>query len=157
MTPEPEGPTQMSGEVGEGVIVESSNDVRSEVDRFLREFGQMGPIGADEKLFLLRDDGALMGCVRRVEESGAFVLRSLLVHPDHRGKGLGERLVRALLSASARPVYCLAYDHVTPWYKSMGFRLVDNADVPPRLAMRKRSLKLQGVSVACLLHNRSRD
>ena len=143
----------MSGGVIEGVIIESSADVRTEVDQFLREFGQMGPIGADEKIFALRDDGALIGCVRRVEESGVFVLRSLLVHPDHRGKGLGERLVRALLSASANPVYCLAYDHLTDWYNSMGFRVVDNAAMPPRLAMRKNSLTLQGVSVACLVHH----
>lgn len=156
MTREFEGPSQMSGEVSREVTVESSGDVRPEVDRFLREFGQMGPVGPDEQLFVLRDDGALIGCVRRVEEAAVFVLRSLLVHPDHRGKGMGERLVRALLSASARPVFCLAYDRLTPWYTSMGFRLVDDSDMPPRLALRKNSLSLQGVSVACLVCHPSR-
>jgi N-acetylglutamate synthase-like GNAT family acetyltransferase len=145
----------MSSGVSEGVIAESSADVRTEVDRFLREFGQMGPIGSDEKIFVLRDEGALIGCVRRVEESGAFVLRSLLIHPRHRGNGLGERLVRALVSASARPVYCLAYDRLTGWYSTMGFRLVGDADMPRRLAMRKNSLRLQGVSVVCLVYHPS--
>lgn len=41
-------------------------------------------------------DDAVVGCVRGLVEGGVCTVRGLVVDPDHQGRGLGSRLLRAL-------------------------------------------------------------
>jgi N-acetylglutamate synthase-like GNAT family acetyltransferase len=149
----------------------SAAEARPDVDPFLRRYGRMGPLQPGDRVLLMRDAGTdggsisddgtapVIGCVRLAPDGNAFVLRSLLVHPGHRGRGLGARLVRALLESPEVPpeaaVFCLSYGELVRWYGTLGFELAAARDVPARLAQRQRSLRLQGTPTVCLVHRPS--
>lgn len=137
--------------------------VRDEIDPFLRRHGRMGPLQADDRVLFVRAartgtpsaaEAPVIACVRLDGGDGSFVLRSLLVHPHWRGRGLGARLVRALLAhADLNPgarVYCLAYPDLVDWYGRLGFGPAD--PVPEPLLLRQYSLRLQGAPTRCLVH-----
>lgn len=124
-----------------------ASDVAREVNPFLRGFGRMGPVHSSDSVFVVRDDQTLIGCVRLAREHGVCVLRSLLVHPQHQGRGHGAALVRALLAQHewhrGQPIYCLAYPELLAWYEQQGFEVVADADLPAHLRLRQLSLRLQ--------------
>ncbi|MBD3626139.1 MAG: GNAT family N-acetyltransferase, partial [Rhodobacteraceae bacterium] len=53
---------------------------------------------------LLRHEGAPVGMGRIIGDGGCFFqVTDIAVHPDHRGKGLGKRIMAALMDHSRAP------------------------------------------------------
>jgi len=77
---------------------------------------------------------AAMGRLKRFTDSLAEV-RSLVVHPDHRGTELGRAVVRALLvEARRRGVgYCFALSDRVAFFEHLGFRVIDKAVLPVKI------------------------
>ncbi|MFC5380973.1 GNAT family N-acetyltransferase [Aquipuribacter nitratireducens] len=87
----------------------------------------------------VRPDGTL-AAVAALERHGAgettaFLLRSVVVEPAHRGTGLGRRLVAATLAHvdPTAPVALLT-ETAAPWFDRLGFARVARGDLPPSLA-----------------------
>lgn len=82
-----------------------------------------------------------MGRLKRFTDSLAEV-RSLVVHPDHRGNELGRQVVRALLDTARRRGvrYCFALTDRVDLFEHLGFREIDKAVLP---------LKIWGDCLAC--------
>ncbi len=87
-------------------------------------------------------DGITLGYAG-IETCGgdAVLLRSMVILPEHRGKKLGRSLTVEMLNAidPASAVF-LATTSAAPFFKSLGFVVIERADVPPAvLATRQLS------------------
>jgi amino-acid N-acetyltransferase len=64
------------------------------------------------------------------------LIRSVAVHPDHRGKGLGRRIVREMLdrlsSRGLREFYVVA-PGAEAWFRKRGFKPCDRDEVHPQI------------------------
>jgi N-acetylglutamate synthase-like GNAT family acetyltransferase len=80
-----------------------------------------------------RDDGRIVGCAAIEQYGSAALLRSVCVAPDHRGIGLGQRLVeRAEAVAAALEVaeLFLLTETAADWFARLGY-VPDSRDSAP--------------------------
>jgi N-acetylglutamate synthase-like GNAT family acetyltransferase len=62
----------------------------------------------------------------------------MYVAPTHRGRGLAERIVRALVTDAPEPVlFCLPFAHLSELYQRSGFRPVDPSGPVPEAVAQK--------------------
>ena len=83
-----------------------------------------------------RDGDRLVGCGGAEAYQFAALIRSIAVAEDHRGSGLGRRLVRELLdrlsSRGLREFYLLTTT-AEDYFKRRGFKVIDRDEVHPQL------------------------
>ena len=83
--------------------------------------------------WVAEEDGRIVGHVALEPADGAVLVRSLVVAPPHRGRGLGERLMQAAEAAAGeRPRY-LKTDAVGPWMMARGYRLARPDEIPEEI------------------------
>lgn len=90
-----------------------------------------------DRTFGASEDGALIGLARIQRwTSEAWEIGGFWVRPDRRGRGLARALVAHVLAAlpadrGHTSVWCIPFEHLTPFYASLGMQLVtDLSDVP---------------------------
>lgn len=78
----------------------------------------------------------LIGCGGAEAFPFVALIRSVVVHPDHRGHGLGRRLVRQMLdrfsSRGLREFY-LVTGNADAWFRKRGFKPCDRDEVHPQI------------------------
>jgi len=80
--------------------------------------------------WVAEEAGRIVGHVALEAGGEAVLVRSLVVAPSHRGRGLGEGLMQAAeAAAGARPRY-LKTDTVGPWMLARGYRLAKADEIP---------------------------
>jgi amino-acid N-acetyltransferase len=81
------------------------------------------------------DRNRLLGTASLEHHGGAYLLRSVAVRDQARGRGIGAQLVRAALAAvdPAQPVALLT-ETAAGWFPRFGFHPVDRAALDPALA-----------------------
>ncbi len=71
-------------------------------------------------------DGKFIGCGAAIIHNDAAWLAHIIVHPDHRNKGLGNLITKNLLeiveTKNCRSIHLLATDLGYPVYKKLGFK-----------------------------------
>lgn len=77
-----------------------------------------------------------VGVVRLVREHNVNVLRGMQVHPDYQKKGIGSQLLLALEKEIPDTCYCLAHEWLENFYGKIGFKRIDDADLPAFLQQR---------------------
>jgi len=89
-----------------------------------------------EELLVARAGERVVGAVGLEVFDDAGLLRSLAVAPDHRGRGLGSRLGRAVIGRAAelglRRLFLLT--HEAPFFARLGFEECERSTVPASLA-----------------------
>lgn len=71
---------------------------------------------------LLEDDGALVGCLRLLDDGDAARIGRVVVAPSARGRGLARLLMDAALALTGdRPVRLDAQVGLADWYAGFGF------------------------------------
>ncbi len=95
----------------------------------------------------------VLGAVGLEYEGSAGLLRSLVVAPDERGRGIGTRLytemVKCARLAGVRDLYLLTAA-AEPFFARHGFRRQERADVPTPIAATKQFASLCPDSVICM-------
>ena len=101
-----------------------------------------------------RHGGSVVGAVGFEPHGRAALLRSLVVSPEWRGGGLGDRLVRHLAAAAVRSgvddFYLLTTTAET-FFQARGFSLVARAQVPAAIAATPEFRSLCPASAVCLV------
>ena len=70
----------------------------------------------------VEDDGAPVGCLRILEDSGSARIGRVVVARTHRGRGLAAELMWTTLElVGERPCVLDAQSHLTHWYARFGF------------------------------------
>jgi len=113
-----------------------------ELDWVNTRYAQIGfaPSRANEVILIAEVDGEPAGLGRLVPLSDtSSELGGIFVFPKQRGRGIATRIVRALVAHAQayETVYCIPFRHLTPFYKSFGFR--DLADPAPEAVALKRA------------------
>lgn len=94
------------------------------VDRFYRAQGYKVKSGANERVYVIANEGGgFIAAARLVpQSSGHYWLRNLLVAPEWRGQGVATRLMCKLLpDLVPLGCYCFALPHLTDFYADLGF------------------------------------
>jgi amino-acid N-acetyltransferase len=87
------------------------------------------------RTWVAADGGQLLGTASLERHGDAYLLRSVAVRAEQRGRGVGAELVRAALAAAGprRPVALLT-ETAAGWFPRFGFRPVERAALDPALA-----------------------
>ena len=100
---------------------------------------QLPTAGIDDhwKTFIVARDGdTVVACGGSEAHEFAALLRSIAVHPDYRGLGLGRKIVRQLLdrlaSRGVREFYLLTTT-AQEYFRKRGFKVIDRDEVHPQL------------------------
>ncbi len=103
---------------------------------------RLNPIGLDWRRFVvLEAEGEVVGCVQvKPHRDGSRELASLVVAPGWRGRGLGRRLVEAVLERHPPPLYLTCRSGLMPFYERFGFREVGETEPQPPYFRRVRRL-----------------
>lgn len=112
-------------------------------------WGYDGGVRPVDVVYLAAAGDELVAVVRRTREHGHTMLRGMQVAPEWRGRGVGSRLLRALVG-DLRPgeeCYCIPYAHLTGFYGAAGFRESGEADTPAFLRERLAGYLASGLSV----------
>lgn len=98
------------------------------------------PFGLRWEHFLVAEEqGAIVG-VGQVwtHRDGNRELASIAVLPSHQGRGIGDRVVRALLARESGTVHLMCALWMQGLYERYGFRPIATKDAPPALRWKVR-------------------
>ena len=101
--------------------------------RALVRGARLNPADLDWRRFTVVEDGGVVVGVGqvRVHGDGSREIASLVVAPEHRGRGVAVELVDALVASSPGPLYVLLDRAALPsWARRWGFRPVRPAALP---------------------------
>ena len=83
--------------------------------------------------FLVVKEGAVVVGAGGIEVRGSDgLVRSIVVHPAYRGKGVGQMLVKSLVSGTKRDLYLLT-ETAEQFFVRFGFELVSREEAPAKL------------------------
>ncbi|HEX6292302.1 MAG TPA: GNAT family N-acetyltransferase [Herpetosiphonaceae bacterium] len=109
-------------------------------------------INPDERCVIAEHDRAVVGAVRLCREEGHVVLRTMQIHEAYQRRGLGARMLRALEPLiEAEPCYCLPYEHLPGFYRTIGFQIIDLEAAPPHLQARYTLGSAQGLRMLLMM------
>ena len=122
-----------------------------ELDRVRQTYeawGYGGGVQPEDVVYLAEAEGELAGIVRRTREHEVTMLRGMQVAAAWRGRGVGRRLLRALVADLAgEECFCVPYTHLTGFYGSEGFVEIGDEYAPPFLRPRIAGYRTRGLSV----------
>ncbi|HYR11848.1 MAG TPA: GNAT family N-acetyltransferase, partial [Longimicrobium sp.] len=85
-------------------------------------WGYGGGVQPEDVVYLAEAGGELAGVVRRTHEHEVTMLRGMQVAPEWRGRGVGRRLLNALVAdLGDEECFCVPYTHLTGFYGAAGF------------------------------------
>lgn len=107
------------------------------VNKFYRSQKHKGSASGDEQVFVAWDtsetENTLIGAVRLVPYEDYFWLRSLYIHEDLRGHGLGHELLRTVQNQITLPIHCFPYGHLNSFYSKAGYVDTPKPELPQSL------------------------
>jgi len=94
------------------------------VNRFYKQCRYSAKANRSDEVYVLRLQGQIVAALRLSSKPEQHLfLRSMCVHPEHRRKGLGAALLKALGPVlAAQPVYCFPFSHLEVFYENAGFK-----------------------------------
>lgn len=122
------------------------------INLFYAARGYATSVDADTGVFIAEDDGVIIGVVRLCREEGHTILRTMHVHADHRGRGIGRRLLEAFQEAVRdTDCYCIPYAHLVDFYGAIGFRQIAPEQAPPHLRERMQEYRGRGLDAIIMM------
>ena len=98
----------------------------------------------------------MIGAIGVEAHGDVGLLRSLVVHPSHRGQGIGKRLTDELESFAKRKGIKTLYLLTTTagdFFANLGYRVIQRARVPALIAETEEFKTICPVSAVCLFKN----
>ncbi len=101
-------------------------------------------------------DGSVIGAIGVEPYQDAGLLRSLVVHPSHREKGLGKQLVCELESfAQGKGIKTIFLLTITAagFFRKLGYEVIQRTHVPESISKTEEFKNICPVSAVCLSKN----
>ena len=98
----------------------------------------------------------MIGAIGVEAHGDVGLLRSLVVHPSHRGQGAGKRLTDEIESFAKRKGIKTLYLLTTTaadFFTHLGYRVIQRAQVPASIAGTEEFKTICPVSAVCLFKN----
>lgn len=101
--------------------------------------GRINPSGLDWQRFVVAvyESGEIIGCGQiKPHSDGCRELASIAVAPTWRGKGVARAIIEHLLAQSDEQMphshlYLMCRSGLRPFYEKFGFRVIQEAEMPP--------------------------
>lgn len=95
------------------------------------------PVARETDLFFVAfKNSEIVGSVRFCEEENTPMLRSMVIHADHRRNRIGQCLLQTfekyLNDNKIKNTFCLPYGHLGEFYGSIGFKIVADENTAPQ-------------------------
>jgi GNAT superfamily N-acetyltransferase len=116
-------------------------------------WGYDGGVRPADTVFLAEssDGGELLGVVRLTLEEGTRMLRGMQVAPAAQRRGIGTRLLHALVERLGdEPCYCVPYAHLVAFYGQAGFAEYPLGRAPAFLVERIGTYRCEGLAVTLM-------
>ncbi len=126
-------------------------EVLTEANSFYENVGYSGHVKDTEIVFVARKKNGIVGLARLCKERGILVLRGLYVIKSLQGKGIGTKLLEAVIKdVGKRECWCVPFRHLADFYSTAGFSLCREADAPVFLLNRSRDYIQRGMDTVIM-------
>lgn len=116
------------------------------INLFYAGRGYLNSVDGDVAVYIAEHDGSIIGVVRLCAEQGHAILRTMHVHQEYRGRGVGRRLLEAFREEiRTADCYCIPFAHLTRFYGAIGFREIAPEEAPGHLQERLREYLARGM------------
>lgn len=91
----------------------------------------------DERVFVAKKNGEIIGAVRMCIDHGSHMLRTMQVRPEAQRSGVGSALLQMFdANAEQKDYYCIAFAHLAEFYGRIGFTAINKTEAPAFLQER---------------------
>jgi len=80
--------------------------------------------------FIARGDEAVLGFLRLIDTPTGVYVADVIVHPEHRGGGIGSDLMRAAMATRSGPFFLVCHPERLGFYQRLGFDATDRTTWP---------------------------
>lgn len=128
-------------------IRRATREELADVDALLREAGlpALPPAQPLSNLLVAREEGCVRGAIALEVAGRRGLLRSVVVAPSHRGRGIGADLLSSLVSRAhelgLRDLYLLT-ESASGFFAERGFEEVERVDVPQEIRATRQFAEL---------------
>ena len=118
-----------------GVVIRAARKGDQAAIRAIIRGAWLNPLNLDWPRFVVAEDEGQVVAVGQVKphSDGSRELASIAVIPSRQRRGLGRRIICALLAREQGPLYLVCMDHNDSYYRQFGFRRVEAPALPPAL------------------------
>jgi N-acetylglutamate synthase-like GNAT family acetyltransferase len=118
------------GMTGAALITRASRRDRADIGDFYAWEGSAAPDLSEGVAFIARQ-GPIVACVRLIEVAPqTVVVEDVVVHAEHRGRGLGAELMRAAMNSRGGTLYLCCHEGALDFYGRIGFGRLDFQELP---------------------------
>jgi GNAT superfamily N-acetyltransferase len=133
------------------VIRIASSEEHGRIKTMCADWGYDVTLNSSDTVFLAEEADKGVGMVRRTTEEGVLMLRTMLVAPAARDRGIGTQLVQAFVPLlEGQECYCVPYRHLIRFYEHGGFLRVESRHAPVFLQERLADYRSEGLDVVLM-------
>lgn len=122
---------------------------------FYEEQAKRPGLREEDLFFVAQQNAKIIGCCRLCIEEKTPVLRSMVIHAEHRRRGIGTALLlnfeTFLNEHQLHKTYCLPYAHLAGFYGQIGFQLISESQAPLFLQSRLSDYQQKPDQFICML------
>lgn len=105
------------------------------VNAFYKQQGHTGKANGTDRVWVIEDQGELLGAVRLVPMEGHYWLRSLQIAAHRQRKGLGLQLLAEINQTVPQNIYCFPYAHLNNFYTYAGYSHLSADNCPENIRL----------------------
>jgi predicted GNAT family N-acyltransferase len=101
----------------------------TQVKRFYREHKMKAQAPKTDDIYIALLNNKLIGALRLCPYENSWLLRSMCIKTDMRGKGIGRFMLNQLTTIfHEKQCYCFPFNHLENFYKTVGFEKIPTGD-----------------------------
>lgn len=125
----------------------SGSEAAPMIDAFYEQEGKSHRARGSDLFFAAYLDSNIVGVCRYCVEENTSLLRSMIVHAPLRSKKIGAKILESfalyLDKNNITPTYCIPYGHLEKFYGLIGFKTINEQDVPEFMQERIREYRMK--------------
>lgn len=121
------------------------------VNKFYKANRARGKAKGNERVWVAKDNGEIVGAARVADISGFDFLTGVMVAVTHQRQGIAAALVLQMVNAQQKPCFTFPYGHLVDLYQKLGFVEVDVSELPKPIEMRFERYRGQGRDIVAMV------
>ena len=119
-----------------------------QVKRFYREHKMKPQAPKSDDIYIALLNNKLVGALRLCPYENTWLLRSMCIKTDLRGKGIGHFILTELVDTLAqKQCYCFPYSHLEKFYEKIGFEKIAPHDTDEVIAKKYNGYLANGKKI----------
>jgi N-acetylglutamate synthase-like GNAT family acetyltransferase len=120
------------------------------VNKFYKVNRARGKAKGNERVWVVKDKGEIVGAARVADISGHDFLTGVVVAGAYQRQGIAAALVAAVVKSQEKPCYTFPYGHLVGLYQRLGFGEVAADELPKPLLSRFGRYQGQGRDIVVM-------